>query len=569
MRPLPTLFVGLAAAIGATAMVAAGPLLPVQRLESHAAVWAAETAAWSEAGVADVARAGEEPESAAAAGAPAFREPFYPIPPSAVRDPVPWRSPPLRRGIASFAIIDAMTQLVAQDSIDAAVVALEGFHTRRADLPNAWLVADDLAQRFSSFGADSVFLHSWTPSYAPNVIAIHRGTTRPREIYLIGGHFDSISYQSSTSAPGADDNASGTAAVLECARVLCQYRFESTLQFAAWSAEEFGLLGSKAYASHIVARGDSLVGIINVDMLGFLAPGDRRDLDLISNGGSDWLREVTIEAAALHVPALRVVQGHYPGTANSDQASFWMHGFSAISFFEDSDSPSPFIHTGDDVYLNSYNDPILAWQSTQVAVATLATLAVPLAVPVLVQDFAARAAAGQVELEWVLGPSYLEVLSVGVERAPYVAGPWTARTRTPLVPEPRMRFVDTEAREEPAWYRLALYVHGGVHYAGPLAIEPQGATNLLSLAARDLGRGQPVEIRYAIGRPTDDLQLGVFDIRGRRVRLVDSGARPAGTALRYWDRLDDTGRQVTRGVYFVLLDAGATRVTRKLVVVHE
>jgi hypothetical protein len=461
-----------------------------------------------------------------------------------------------------------MTELVTQDSIDAAVVALEGYHTRKADLPSTWLVADDLARRFQSFGADSIFVHSWNSTFAPNVVAIHRGMTRPREIYLIGGHYDSISYPSG-GAPGADDNASGTAAVLECARVLCQYRFECTLQFATWSAEEFGLLGSNAYVSHLLAQGDSLVGAINLDMLGYRAPGDQRDLDIVSNFGSDWLRAATMEAAALHVPALSVVQGHYPGNANSDQASFWSRGFSAISFFEDSDSPSPFIHTGDDVYLNSYNDPILAWRSTQVAVAVLATLAEPVVVPVLVQDFTVRPVAGQVELEWVLGAGYREVASVGVERAPNAAGPWTARTRTPLAPEPRMRFVDGGDLEEPAWYRLVLYAPGGVHYAGPLAVEPLGPTDRTALLARDPGRGQPIEIRYAIGRPAVDLQLGVFDIRGRRVRLVDAGARPAGTRLRYWDRLDDTGLRVARGVYFVLLDAGAARITRKLVLVHE
>lgn len=132
-----------------------------------------------------------------------------------------------------------------------------------------------------------------------------------------------------------------------------------------------------------------------------------------------------------------------------------------------------------------------------------------------------------------------------------------------------MRFVDDEDLEGRAWYRLALHMPGGVHYAGPLAIEPLGAPDRATLAARDPGHGQPVEIRYGIGRPAADLQLAVFDIRGRRVRLVDAGARPAGTTLRYWDRLDDTGLRVTRGVYFVLLDAGAARITRKLVLVHD
>jgi hypothetical protein len=167
-------------------------------------------------------------------------------------------------------------------------------------------------------------------------------------------HFDSISRQG-IGAPGADDNASGTAAVLECARVLCVARFERTLQFAAFSAEEIGLFGSTAYASNLYNRGDDLVGMINVDMIGYRAGGDRRDLDIISDVGSGWLRDAAFQAAALHVADLPLVDGALPGSASSDHVSFWGLGYSAIAFFEDSQSSSPYIHTSNDTYGTSYN----------------------------------------------------------------------------------------------------------------------------------------------------------------------------------------------------------------------
>jgi hypothetical protein len=356
--------------------------------------------------------------------------------------------------------------------------------------------------------------------------------------------------------------------VLECARVLCRFRFESTLHFVAFSGEEFGLFGSDAYAALLQSRGDSLLGMVNADMVGYLEPHDRRDLDIISNIESDWLRDIVNQVAAAHVPDLPLVRGQYPQYASSDHVSFWNRGFSAIALYEDSHSSSPYIHTPDDVSGLSFNDPLLATGSTRVAVALLASLAVPLTVPVLVQDFAARASAGQVEIAWVLAGDGPAIRHVAVERASDPAGPWTALTPAPLAPEARMRFVDAEPPRGPLWYRLVLVAtDGDVQYAGPLAVEIDGASGT-TLAVRDPGRGAPIEIRYALGNPAA-LRLGVYDASGRRVRLLDSGPRSSGSTLRLWDRRDETGSGVARGVYFVLLDTGAARVTRRLVLMHE
>ncbi len=104
-----------------------------------------------------------------------------------------------------------------------------------------------------------------TVAYAPNVVGVVKGRRRQHRVVLIDGHYDS--HSASSSAPGADDNASGTSCVLECARVLARQQFDCTLQFAAFSAEELGLVGSNAYAAHFGATGDTLVAMINVDMI--------------------------------------------------------------------------------------------------------------------------------------------------------------------------------------------------------------------------------------------------------------------------------------------------------------
>jgi Zn-dependent M28 family amino/carboxypeptidase len=469
--------------------------------------------------------------------------------------------------LAAFdpAAIGAMTGLVSTDSLNSRVANLESFDTRRSDTDGGRRAAEWIEARFQSFGADSVFAHTWSRINTPNVVAVLRGRTRPHEIVLVGGHYDSIS-RDGNSAPGADDNASGTACVLECARVMSRFRFETSVHFVAFSAEEFGLLGSNAYAAHLVNTGDELVGAVNVDMIGYLAPGDQRDLDIISDVNSVALRDAAMRAGAEFVPELPLVDGHYPGSASSDQISFWMRGLPAISLFEDSDGSSPYLHTANDLFGLSYNDPTLATLSTRVAVALLASLAGPIEVPVAVEDLTGRWGSDGVEITWRL--SAREIEAVRIERGLEPDGPWEVRTPRPLAAAPRMRFVDEASPDQDVlWYRLQLLSwDGGLAPVGPLAVRRNDTET--GLMVRATGRGDPVEIRWELGS-VDDFRLDVYDARGRHVRGLATGPAGHGTHLLLWDKRDDEGAAVTRGVYLVHLNAGAARVTRKLVLLHD
>jgi aminopeptidase YwaD len=99
---------------------------------------------------------------------------------------------------------------------------------------------------------------------AANVVATARGTTRPDEVVVVGAHFDSV-----PGSPGANDNASGVAVVLEAARVLAGAPLARSVQFVLFSAEEVGLHGSAAFVS---ARRAGVVAMVNLDMVGW---GDR------------------------------------------------------------------------------------------------------------------------------------------------------------------------------------------------------------------------------------------------------------------------------------------------------
>ena len=102
-----------------------------------------------------------------------------------------------------------------------------------------------------------------------------RGTLHPERIWLVGGHFDDISEVPYSRAPGADDNASGTAATLAIAGLLRGHRTADTIRFVHFSAEEQGHWGSQAYARSLSSAGSQVMGYLDLDMIGWDGNGDR------------------------------------------------------------------------------------------------------------------------------------------------------------------------------------------------------------------------------------------------------------------------------------------------------
>jgi hypothetical protein len=110
-----------------------------------------------------------------------------------------------------------------------------------------------------------------TPTEVMDVLAIKKGTSDPGRVIVISGHLDSRVtdvMNATADAPGANDDASGVAAVIEAARVLCKHDFPATLVFAALSGEEQGLLGGKVLADYAVAQGWRVEANLNNDIVG-------------------------------------------------------------------------------------------------------------------------------------------------------------------------------------------------------------------------------------------------------------------------------------------------------------
>ena len=110
-----------------------------------------------------------------------------------------------------------------------------------------------------------------TPTKLTNVIAIQRGTARPNDVVIITGHIDSRvtdPMDATSDAPGANDDGSGSAAVLETARVLSKHKFPGTIVYALLSGEEQGLYGGKLMAEYAKAQGWNVIANLNNDIIG-------------------------------------------------------------------------------------------------------------------------------------------------------------------------------------------------------------------------------------------------------------------------------------------------------------
>lgn len=109
------------------------------------------------------------------------------------------------------------------------------------------------------------------PTKVRDMVAIQRGTERPNDVVIIQGHIDSrVSdvMNATSDAPGANDDGSGVAAVLEAARLLTRHRFSGTIVYAALSGEEQGLYGGKVLGDYAKAQGWNVITVLNNDIIG-------------------------------------------------------------------------------------------------------------------------------------------------------------------------------------------------------------------------------------------------------------------------------------------------------------
>jgi hypothetical protein len=204
-------------------------------------------------------------------------------------------------------------------------------------------------EHFQGLGLQIGYDYYILPGYGVekrNVLAQQVGDEQPGRIFLLTAHLDSRSQDPYNFAPGADDNASGSAAVMAIADILSQYHFNCTLRYALFTGEEQGLYGSIAYANDIVASGEDVEGVLNLDMLGYNTPGSASTLELHTrpgNSGDLAIANLFADAVSAYSISLtpQILQDRL---SFSDHAPFWDRGYPAILAIEDWDDHTPDYH---------------------------------------------------------------------------------------------------------------------------------------------------------------------------------------------------------------------------------
>jgi len=157
------------------------------------------------------------------------------------------------------------------------------------------------------------------------------GSTRPNEIIVLGGHLDSIN-QSFGGAPGADDNASGSADIMEALRILlAQKQPERSLEFFFYAGEEGGLIGSAEIARDYKSQGKDVIAVLQLDMTLFPGAGDLT-IGSMTDYTSAWLRSYLETINGLYIKA-NIVNDRC-GYGCSDHASWYRQGYPTLMPFE-------------------------------------------------------------------------------------------------------------------------------------------------------------------------------------------------------------------------------------------
>lgn len=283
--------------------------------------------------------------------------------------------------------IARIVQEIDAHNIERIILKLVSFGTRNTlstqDDPNRgigaardWLYSEFLKAAENSGGRMTVEKQAYeqqkaarvpTPTVITNVVARLKGTQPESEnrIYVVSGHYDSMCGSASDGkcdAPGANDDASGTAAVLEMARVMARHKFDATIVFMAVAGEEQSLLGSTYFAEQAKQKGANVEAMFTNDIVGNTLGGngvhDRRTVRVFSEGvpsnetpeeanvrrsvggendsASRQLARFIKETGERYVPRMKVMMVYRRDRygRGGDHIPFLERGFAAVRFTE-------------------------------------------------------------------------------------------------------------------------------------------------------------------------------------------------------------------------------------------
>ncbi len=203
-------------------------------------------------------------------------------------------------------------------------------------------------EKFQSYGLTPRYMIN-NPTNV-NVYAVKTGLKYPGQKIIIGAHYDNVKLpipSPSDTLHGSDDNASGVCAVLEAARLFSGFSTDYTIEFVAFDEEENGLYGSQAFADSCFARNDSIIGVFNLDMIGYDGNNDMKT-NVFTNSNSIQLTEDYIKCNQIYQSGLNIIKD--TSGIIADHKSFWLKGYKAVSLIEDMNDFNPYYHKISDTF---------------------------------------------------------------------------------------------------------------------------------------------------------------------------------------------------------------------------
>jgi Zn-dependent M28 family amino/carboxypeptidase len=240
------------------------------------------------------------------------------------------------------------------------------------DPANLNAAADFISHRLVSFGYDLTEQPYQVEKLAVrNIIAERRGTEQPDRVIVVGAHYDTV-----VGSPGADDNASGVAVLLEVARLHAETRFRKTVRFVAFTLEEppffrSRYMGSRIYTYWLKERGDQIEAMVCLESVGYYSrePGSQsfpfpvfwlrwrypttgNFITIVSNDDSQPLQTQVRDGLVAHMDLpVETYAGPWwiPGVDWSDHGSFWNEGYPAVMLTDTALFRNPHYHRPTDL----------------------------------------------------------------------------------------------------------------------------------------------------------------------------------------------------------------------------
>jgi len=240
------------------------------------------------------------------------------------------------------------------------------------DPTNLEAAADLISERLASFGYDVTAQPYQVEELAVrNLIAERRGTDQPDHVIVVGAHYDTV-----IGSPGADDNASGVAVLLELARLHAETHFRKTVRFVAFTLEEPPFfrsrrMGSRVYARTLKERGEHIDAMLCLESVGYYSqePGSQsfpfplfwlrwqypttgHFITIVSNDDSQLLQTQVRDGLIGHMDLpVETYAGPWwiPGVDWSDHGSFWNEGYPAVMLTDTALFRNPHYHRPTDL----------------------------------------------------------------------------------------------------------------------------------------------------------------------------------------------------------------------------